>query len=157
MTLLIDFDADSFDLSANAAAPLAPWARELQQRGHYAEFGAGPEAFDCLGLVCAVQRLIGRAAPDYAALYRGLDVTDLDAIDQLMRTENSAWRAAAGAPGDVLVLGLGHRAHHVAVLCGAGRALQARRAKGITIDEIEGRRRVTRFCGMRLYGVVAPA
>lgn len=151
------FDGRGFDLSLNAAAPLQPWAMPLQQRARYAEFGRGPDAFDCLGLVTHVQSIIGRPVPSYADLYRGLDIEDHESIDALIRAEAATWKEGAGAPGDVLVLGLAKRAHHVAVLCGAGRALHVSPRKAVTIEPIEGRRSVTRFAAMRIYGVVAPA
>lgn len=153
----LDFETGAFDLSANAAAPLQAWAPEIQARARFEDGGQGPERFDCMGLALFVQRLIGRPARDYADLYRGLDVADHDAVGKLIAAEAVIWEDAPGEPGDVLVLGTGRRAHHVAVLCGAGRALHALSGAGVKIEEIEGRRQVRRFAHMRLYGVGRPS
>lgn len=157
MSPLLDFSGRGFDLSANARAPLAPWATPLQQ-ARYEDYARGPDAFDCMGLVEWVQRLIGRPVRDYATAYQAHPLTDTAALDAIIRAEVGAWRTAEpGDVGDVLVLGLGRRAHHVAILCGAGRAIHAHSSAGIAIKEIAGRRAVTRFENMRVYGVVAPA
>lgn len=157
MSPVLDFDGVGFDLTLNARAPLQPWATDIQRRAHYEEYGRGPLGFDCMGLVSFVQNLIGRPAAEYSDLYRGVDLEDLEAIDALIRAESQSWRRAEGAPGDVLVLGHGGRAHHVAVLCGAGHALHVRAKKAVSIEELGLRRGVTRFSNLRLYGVVAPA
>lgn len=145
------------DLTPNARAPLAAWALPLQRRGVFARMGRGPVEFDCMGIVTWVQAEIGRAVRSYEELYRDLDITNTGAVDELVRAEVNAWcNVAAGGVGDVLVLGHGKRAHHVAVLCGAGRALHALEGSGIVIGEIEGRARVRRFAGMGVFGCVAP-
>lgn len=156
LMLTLVYDGAGFDLSANAAAPLAPWARALQRAAHYEEFGRGPRGYDCLGIVGAALAAMGRVMRDYRDAYAGVDIAAHDAVDEIIRAEAAAWQDGAGDVGDVLVLGSGRRAHHVAVLCGAGHALHARAIAGIKIEPIGGRKHVTRFAGMRLYGVGRP-
>jgi cell wall-associated NlpC family hydrolase len=115
-------------------------------------------AFDCMGMVTWAQAQIGRTVRDYLELYRKYDVREREVLNQLYRAEADGWRnVAAGDVGDVLVLGTGNRAHHVAVLCGQGRAIHATKSSGIVIHEIEGRARVDRFAGMRVFACVSPA
>ncbi|HYD87107.1 MAG TPA: NlpC/P60 family protein [Vitreimonas sp.] len=146
------------DLTPNAAAPLATWAPPLQLRGWFQDGGRGPLAFDCYGLAYWVQQLIGRRARGYEELYRELDIRLTREVDALFRAESDAWRnVAAGGVGDVLVLGSGGRAHHVGVLCGAGRMLHASAQAGLRIDPIEGRRGVTHAAGLKVFACVAPS
>ncbi len=149
------------NLGPNARAPLADWALPLQQRARFAERGRGPDAFDCLGIALFVQNLLGRPVRSYAELYADLDIAADAAkpdIDALIRAENEAWRnVEAGAVGDVLVLGHGGHAHHVGVLCGAGRLLHAHKSRGVRIEEIEGRRAVKAAAGLKVFAVVRPS
>lgn len=111
-----------------------------------------------MGVVEFVQAQLQRPVRDYRACYEASTVGDAEQVDQIIAAEMSAWRALdAGGVGDVLVCGSGRRAHHVAVLCGAGRAVHAQRGAGVKIDLIEGKRAVTRFAGLRIFGVFAPA
>lgn len=156
MNARLAFDA-AFDLRPNAYAPLAPWA-EPMLAARFAEFGRGPFEFDCMGVVEFVQAKLQRTVRDYRACYEASTVGDANQVDQIIAAEMSAWRAVdEGNVGDVLVCGSGRRAHHVAVLCGAGRAVHAMRGAGVKIEAIEGKRAVTRFAGLRIYGVFTPA
>lgn len=148
----LHFDGRGFDLGANADAPLAPWAETLLALP-YRALGRAPEAVDCMGVVEFVQAALGRPLRCYAELYRD---SALEGIDALVRAELTQWIPGAGEVGDVLFVGRRGLAYHVAVLCGAGRALQARNGHGVTIDRIEGRRAVSRFCGAHIYGVARP-
>lgn len=150
---LLRFDGAGFDLTANADAPLAPWANEIMALPYEAE-GRAPHAVDCMGVVEFVQARMGRAVRSYAELYRGAALSGLDA---LIRDEALAWVPGTGDVGDVLIVGRQKLAYHVAVLCGAGHALQARSSYGVTIDRIDGRRDVRRFCGAAIYGLARPA
>lgn len=149
------------NLAPNARAALADWAAPLQQRARFEERGRGPDGFDCLGIALFVQALLGRPVRCYAELYRELDIAADAAkpqIDALIRAENDAWvNAETGAVGDVLVLGHGGHAHHVGVLCGAGRMLHAHKSRGVRIEEIEGRRAVTRAAGLKVFALVRPS
>lgn len=146
------------NVAPNWAAPLAEWAPEIQARGHFEDGGRGPESFDCMGIALWVQRILGRPVRDYLELYADLDIRRTQAVDALLRAEAEGWRnVEAGDVGDVLVLGSGRRAHHVAVLCGAGRALHAREDFGIRIEPIVGRARVTRFSDLAVFGCVRPS
>lgn len=150
--------ADGFDLSANARAPLAAWASPLFGLP-FADRGRGPGAFDCTGIVEHVQAMLGRPIKPYAAHYSAahVDAEQTAAFDRLIQSELAAYAPGAGEVGDILVMGSAGRAHHVGVLCGAGCVLQARVAQGVTIDKIEGRKRVQRVGGLWLYDVVRPA
>lgn len=145
------------NVAANAAAPLAQWALDAYARGVFAPRGRGPERFDCMGLALWAQPFVGRAAASYLDLYEALDIHVTRDVDKLVRVEAESWKRAAGDVGDVLVLGSGKRVHHVAVLCGAGRAIHALEGAGIVIQKIDGRRDVRRFADMRVFGCVAPA
>lgn len=145
------------NLAANAAAPIAVWAEPLQRRGWYEPRGRGPLGFDCLGVALWVQGFLGRRLRDYVDCYRDLDITRTGDIEALFAAESDAWRnVEAGAPGDVLLLGRAH-AHHVAVLCGAGRALDVAPEIGVRIFEIEGRASVVKAGGLKVFGCVRPA
>jgi cell wall-associated NlpC family hydrolase len=146
----------SVNVAPNLAARLAPWALALQARGRFEDGGRGPDAFDCMGLAVYAQALVGRAARDYLDLYEDLDIRATGDVDALMRAYGAAWvDVHAGDVGDVLVLGSGRRAHHTAVLCGAGRAIHANAGAGLTIGELGGRI-VQRFAGMSVFGLVRP-
>lgn len=146
------------NLAPNSAAPLAAWAPQLQARGYFEDGGRGPDAFDCMGIALWVQRALGRLVRDYLELYAELDIRRTRDVDALFRAEAESWRQVdVGDVGDVLVLGSGHRAHHVAVLCGAGHALHAHRKNGVAIEPIMGRSRVTHFADMAVFGCVRPA
>lgn len=146
------------NLTPNARAPLAAWAVQACDGGHFERGGRGPIAFDCMGLVTWAQAQIGRRVRDYLDLYRELDIKRRGDVNQLMRAEAEAWRNVdAGGVGDVLVLGSGDRAHHVAVLCGGGYAAHATSSRGLLCEKIEGRARVSRFSGMRIFACVSPA
>lgn len=155
MTGHLQFGA-TFDLSLNAAAPLAPWAPALFGKP-FEDRAVGPDAFDCTGLIEWVQALLDRRVRSYAEIYRAQDCDAKEKRDAIIRAEAEAWRAGTGDVGDVLILGTGQRAHHVAVLCGAGRALHASRAAGgVAYAEIMGRKRVRRVAGHNLYAVLTP-
>lgn len=144
------------DLSANAAAPLASWAEPLQRRGWYEARGRGPLGFDCLGVALWVQGFLGRRVRDYADCYRELDITRTADIDELFRAESDCWgNVAVGGVGDVLVLGRAY-AHHLAVLCGAGHALDVTPGIGVRVSAIEGRRNVARVAGLKVFACVRP-
>lgn len=152
-------DAAGVNVTPNATAPLAQWALDAFERGSFEVRGRGPDRFDCMGLAIWAQQFVGRRVRSYLDLYAELNIRHTRAIDRLVRAEVDAWRPVeAGGVGDVLVLGnAGGRVHHVAVLCGAGRAIHAVEAHGIMIQKIEGRRAVRRFAEMRIFGCVAPA
>ena len=157
MAVVMHPDA-AVNLTPNARAELAPWALAAFEHGHFERGGRGPIAFDCMGLATWAQAQVGRRVRDYLDLYRDLDISARGDVNRLMRAEAEAWRNVdAGGVGDVLVLGSGDRAHHVAVLCGAGRAVHATEGGGVRIDTIEGRARVRRFFGMRVFACVSPA
>ncbi len=105
-----------------------------------------------------LERLV--AVPERIAQHEaafGVSRTPTRGRDAIIRAEAEAWRAGTGDVGDVLILGTGQRAHHVAVLCGAGRALHASRAAGgVAYAEIMGRKRVRRVAGHNLYAVLTP-
>ena len=61
-----------------------------------------------------------------------------------------------GEVGDVLVCARGQAATHVAVLCGAGRALQAIKPAGLICSALAGRIAVDRLLNMRIVGCVRP-
>jgi cell wall-associated NlpC family hydrolase len=156
MSGFLQFGA-SFDLSLNAAAPLADWAPPLFGKP-FVDRAVGPDAFDCTGLVEWVQSALGRRVRSYAELYRAAECDGKDKRDAIIRAEGALWTPAPGDVGDVLILGTGRRAHHVAVLCGAGLALHASRAAcGVTYAEIEGRKQVRRVANHHLYAVLRPA
>lgn len=156
MSGFLQFGA-SFDLSANATAPLADWAPMLFGKP-FVDRAVGPDAFDCTGLIEWVQALMGRPVRSYAELYRDVDCDAIDKRDAIIRAEGELWTPGTGDVGDVLILGTGRRAHHVAVLCGASRALHAsREACGVAYAEIEGRKRVRRVARHDLYAVLRPA
>lgn len=151
----LDFTGAGLDLSANAHAPFAPWARDLELMALPYRFEARPpDGVDCMAVVEFAQARLGRPVKPYASLYAA---HALDGLDRFIRAEVESWAQGEGDVGDVLVMGRGGLAHHVAVLCGAGHAIHARSSHGVTVDRIAGRRRVKRFCGARLYGVVRPA
>ncbi|HRO02389.1 MAG TPA: NlpC/P60 family protein [Terricaulis sp.] len=146
----------AFDLSRNAAAPLAAWAPPLFG-APFVDRAAGPDAFDCTGLVEWVAALLGRRVRSYSEIYASVDCDAAAKRDAIIRAEAEAWRPGAGDVGDVLILGTGRRAHHVAVLCGAGRAMHASRAAGgVAYAEIVGRKRVRRVASHDLYAVLTP-
>lgn len=156
MAVVLDSSAP-VNVTANARAPLAQWALDVLDAGRFERGGRGPIAFDCMGLATWAQHQVGRAARDYLELYRDLNIRAVRDVNQLLRAESEAWRNVdAGGVGDVLVLGHGRIAHHVAVLCGGGRAVHALEGAGIRIDEIEGRAQVRKFAGMRVFGCVSP-
>jgi cell wall-associated NlpC family hydrolase len=145
------------DLSPNAVAPLALWAEPLQRRGWFEDGGRGPLGFDCYGLAYWVQAFVGRPVRSYEEHYRDLDIRRTGQVSALFHAEAEAWRnVAAGGVGDVLVLGSGDRAHHVGVLCGAGSLLHASAHAGLRIDQIEGRRAVSRVADLKVFACVAP-
>jgi len=152
---VLSFDA-AFDCAANAGAPLAPWALALRGRP-FARRGRGPEAYDCAGVIEHVQALLGRTVKRFADLYAETEVAAPAVLDALIRAEANAWIAGDGAVGDVLVCGRGRRAHHLAVLCGAGCALEARSDCGVAITPLSGRRAITHVGDARLYAVLRPA
>lgn len=153
---VLDWSGRGFDVSANAAAPIAPWAPALQARGHFAPKGDGPDAFDCWGLAAFVQRLIGRAPPSYATLYSAADFARPAALDRLIRAEAEAWQAAPGDVGDILVCAKGGAATHVAVLCGGGHALHALETAGLVARPLLQRQRLTHVLDMKVVGCVRP-
>lgn len=150
--------AEGFDLSANARAPLADWAPPL--RGlPFEDRGRGPHGFDCTGVMEFVQALLGRPIKAYAEHYSAahVDAEQTAAFDRLIQSELAAYAPGAGEVGDILILGSGGRAHHVAVLCGAGHLIHARPGAGVSIEPIEGRKRVRRAARLWLYNVLRPA
>lgn len=155
---LLNFDGVGFDLSANAAAPLAPWALRLMERAYFMPKGLGPDAFDCWGLVSFVQASeLARPVKSYEAAYAEADFSAPGALDRLIRAEAQTWTRGDGSVGDVIVAARGRLATHVAVLCGAGRALHALDTAGIVITTLLGRAAVRRLLDYRIVGCVRPA
>lgn len=155
MSFALQFNA-AFNLTPNARAPLAPWAARLHGKP-YAARARGPDAFDCMGVIEWVQVQLQRPVRDYSVCYAESIIGDGAAIDALLRAEAHAWEAVeAGDVGDVLVCGSGRKAHHVAVLCGDGHAVHCTKSGGVQVLPIVGRRRVSRFDDIRIYGVARP-
>lgn len=127
------------DLRANAAAPLAAWAVHARGRP-FADRGRGPDAFDCWGIVCWTQKLLGRPVRSYADCYREATARARGDLAALIAAERDTWlEKQAGEVGDVLLCASAGMKCHVAVLCGDGRALHAVRGAGVLAQPIEPR------------------
>jgi cell wall-associated NlpC family hydrolase len=127
------------DLSANAHAPLAAWAAFLCGRP-FAKHGRGPAAFDCWGVVCWSQHLLGRAVRSYAECYRDVSARARGDLDALIAAERATWlEKPAGGVGDVVLCESAGLNCHVAVLCGEGRALHALKGAGVVAQPLERR------------------
>jgi cell wall-associated NlpC family hydrolase len=127
------------DLRANAHAPLAAWAAFLRGRP-FAPHGRGPDAFDCWGVVCWSQKILGRAVRSYAECYRDVGARARGDLDALIAAERATWREKpAGVVGDVVLCESAGLACHVAVLCGEGRALHALKGAGVVAQPFERR------------------
>lgn len=102
----------------------------------FAEFGRGPDAFDCYGLVLEVSRRLGRPFPDYGSLPSASEGA-IRRIEE-RRDEGAFAPASTPAVGDVVLMALSApgRPDHLGIVTEPGWFLHALPKRGACLSRL---------------------
>lgn len=100
----------------------------------FAEFGRGPEAFDCYGLVIEVSRRLGRPFPDYGSLPAASEAC----IRRIEERSGELSPVASPEVGDVVLMGVAApgRPDHLGVVTEPGWFLHTLPSRGACLSRL---------------------